>query len=143
MHSLSMFQVMCACPKPLIVTIQPVWRESQEDFVCSCGSRYHYFCDSEAGHPLQFVQFSLACFAFNSRPPHCGSIGCYGSYSHSIYPVYYLWLQSPYFSKCASAQPESLVGFVDHIIQLFFSMSVPCLMLVQDIWLQWLLGLFT
>jgi hypothetical protein len=66
------------------------WRESWEAFNCSCGSCYNCFHYSWVGQSLQFTQLSLACFKFNSRPPHCGNIGYYGSYSRAVYPVYHL-----------------------------------------------------
>jgi hypothetical protein len=48
-------------------------------------------CDSQEGHPLQYAQFSLACFEFNCGPSKCGSIGYYRSYNHSVYPIHHPW----------------------------------------------------
>jgi hypothetical protein len=40
----------------------------------------------------------------------------YGSYNHNVYPIYHMLFQSPSYTKCASACPEGLVGFINSIL---------------------------
>jgi hypothetical protein len=127
---------------PLITTVEPIyccsglslqlqvqWKESKVDLHFSCRSCPH--CLKQAS--ICSLP-SSALLVFNvTRPLHSGSIGNYGSYRHGVYPVHSspLVLVPNFSQRCLCRFKRRYRSYwLPHPAS--FSMSAPCLKLVQS-----------
>jgi hypothetical protein len=65
---------------------------------------------------LQFAEFRFACFEFNPRPPHSGSIGEVWALQSQCISTASPLASDPKFSKCA--RPNGCVDLVHYFSQL-------------------------
>jgi hypothetical protein len=115
----------------LSLQLQVQYRESKEGLSCSCRTCPHCSSNTQAGQPLQFAKFSSACFEFNPRPPHSGSIGNCGFYSHSVYPMHHLCSQSPVSAEYCLYRSKGLYSPCSLPYTAASSKLAVCLKLVQ------------